>query len=171
MPRDVLGASTLIANVFDGGERTTVTMRIGERAPLPMRRQARPDPFVEEVFARNEATEEALGQGRTAHECCSSVDRPFAETERADGHIRLTRLLRIDDEHFEERHGFPGCDYCAAMARKGILSSVNNAFLTGCYPALFKLSEVDQRPQHDGLIDVRHLHRGGDEVAEAGEGG
>ena len=81
------------------------------------------------------------GKHATAHECCSSVDRPFAETERADGHIRLSRLLRIDDEHFEERHGLPGCDYCAAMARKGILSSVNNAFLTGCYPALFKLAQ------------------------------
>src|SRR5271157_1628237 len=88
----------------------------------------------------HEALDRCDGKHATAHECCSSVDRPFAETERADGHIRLSRLLRIDDEHFEERHGFPGCDYCAAMARKGILSSVNNAFLTGCYPALFKLA-------------------------------
>ena len=56
VPRDALGASTLIANVFGGGERTTVTMRIGERAPLPMRRQARPDPFVEEVFSRHADT-------------------------------------------------------------------------------------------------------------------
>ena len=89
----------------------------------------------------HEALDRCDGKHATAHECCSSVDRPFAETERADGHIRLSRLLRIDDEHFEERHGFPGCDYCAAMARKGILSSVNNAFLTGCYPALFKLAQ------------------------------
>jgi hypothetical protein len=56
VPRDALSASTLIANVFDGGEKTRVTMRIGDRAPVEMTRQARPDPFVEEVFARNEAT-------------------------------------------------------------------------------------------------------------------
>jgi hypothetical protein len=31
-------------------------MTIGERAPIAMQRMARPDPFVAEVFARNEAT-------------------------------------------------------------------------------------------------------------------
>ena len=56
VPRAAIGASTLIANVFDGGDRTKVTMAIGDRAPVAMTRQARPDPFVEEVFARNEAT-------------------------------------------------------------------------------------------------------------------
>jgi 3',5'-cyclic AMP phosphodiesterase CpdA len=56
VPRDALSASTLIANVFDGGDKTKVTMTIGDRAPVPMVRRARPDPFVEEVFARNEAT-------------------------------------------------------------------------------------------------------------------
>ena len=56
VPRDVLGASTLIANVFDGGDKTTVMMTIGGRPPVVMTRKARPDPFVEEVFARNEAT-------------------------------------------------------------------------------------------------------------------
>src|SRR5271163_4331336 len=59
VPRDALSASTLIANVFDGGEKTKVTMTIGDRAPVPMVRRARPDPFVEEVFARNEATKKA----------------------------------------------------------------------------------------------------------------
>ena len=56
VPRGALSASTLIANVFDGGEKTKVTLRIGERAAVEMTRNARPDPFVEEVFARNEAT-------------------------------------------------------------------------------------------------------------------
>src|SRR5271165_7195718 len=56
VPRSSLYASSLIANVFDGGEKTGVTMRIGDRAPLPMARQKRPDPFVAEVFSRNEAT-------------------------------------------------------------------------------------------------------------------
>ena len=59
VPRDALSASTLIANVFDGGDKTKVTMTIGDRAPVEMTRRARPDPFVEEVFARNEATKKA----------------------------------------------------------------------------------------------------------------
>ena len=59
VPSAALGASTLIANVFDGGERTKVAMTIGDRAPAPMTRRVRPDPFVEEVFARNEATKKA----------------------------------------------------------------------------------------------------------------
>jgi hypothetical protein len=59
VPRDALGASTLIANVFDGGEKTKVKMVIGDRAPIEMARLSRPDPFVQEVFARNEATKKA----------------------------------------------------------------------------------------------------------------
>ena len=56
VPRDALGASTLIANVFDGGEKTKVKVVIGDRPPIEMTRSSRPDPFVQEVFARNEAT-------------------------------------------------------------------------------------------------------------------
>ena len=59
VPRDALSASTVIANVFDGGEKTKVKMVIGDRAPIEMTRRTRPDPFVQEVFARNEATKKA----------------------------------------------------------------------------------------------------------------
>ncbi|MGB7973834.1 MAG: calcineurin-like phosphoesterase family protein [Roseiarcus sp.] len=59
VPRDALSASTVIANVFDGGEKTRVKMVIGDRAPIEMTRGSRPDPFVQEVFARNEATKKA----------------------------------------------------------------------------------------------------------------
>jgi hypothetical protein len=51
-----LGAATLIANVFDGGPKTKVTMRIGDRPPIVMAPRSMPDPFVEDLFARNEAT-------------------------------------------------------------------------------------------------------------------
>ena len=51
-----LAAASLVADVFDGGPKTKVAMRIGERAPIEMTRRAMPDPFVDEVFARNEAT-------------------------------------------------------------------------------------------------------------------
>ena len=59
VPHASLHASTLVANVFDGGERTRVTMRIGDRPPLAMTRESRPDPFVEEGFARHERTKKA----------------------------------------------------------------------------------------------------------------
>ena len=46
----------MVANVFDGGPKTAVTMRVGAAAPVPMLRRAVPDPFVAEVYARNEDT-------------------------------------------------------------------------------------------------------------------
>jgi signal peptidase I len=49
-------ATDVVVNVFDGGPRTNVEYRIGARPPVKMERVVRPDPFVEEVFARNEAT-------------------------------------------------------------------------------------------------------------------
>ena len=57
--RASLGAATLVANVFDGGPNTKVTMRVGGRAPVEMKREAIPDPFVEDLFARNEATKKS----------------------------------------------------------------------------------------------------------------
>ena len=59
VPRSALGSSTLIANVFDAGEKTSATMTIGDRAPVAMVHGSRPDPFVEDVFARNEGTKKA----------------------------------------------------------------------------------------------------------------
>ena len=47
--------TTIEANVFDGGPKTTVTMRVGGGDPVAMTRKSVPDPFVEELFARNEA--------------------------------------------------------------------------------------------------------------------
>ncbi len=56
LPRENAFATDLIVNFFDGGPRTAVEYRVGERSPAKMARVTRPDPFVEEVFARNEAT-------------------------------------------------------------------------------------------------------------------
>ena len=56
---DAVGASTLVADVFDGGPKTKVSVKIGERPPIEMARTATPDPFVAEVFARNEATKKS----------------------------------------------------------------------------------------------------------------
>jgi hypothetical protein len=49
-------ATTIVANVFDAGPKTKTSMLIGNRAPIEMTRVRTPDPFVAEVFARNEAT-------------------------------------------------------------------------------------------------------------------
>lgn len=50
-----VSATRVVANVFDGGPKTTVTMRLGMGEPVAMTRTRRPDPFVQDVFARNEA--------------------------------------------------------------------------------------------------------------------
>jgi hypothetical protein len=57
--QDDAGATDLLVNVFDGGPRTSVEYRIGECAPVRMERERRIDPFVTEVFARNQATKKS----------------------------------------------------------------------------------------------------------------
>ena len=57
--QDRVFATNVVVNFFDGGPRTTVEYRVGPRAPIKMERITRSDPFVEEVFARNEATKKA----------------------------------------------------------------------------------------------------------------
>jgi len=64
--RASLGAAALIADVFDGGPKTRVTMRVGRRAPTEMARHAAPDPFVAEVYARNPATKKAWVKAETS---------------------------------------------------------------------------------------------------------
>ena len=54
--RAAVGATSIIANVFDAGPKTKVAMTIGDRAPIEMTRKSMPDPFVAEVFVRNETT-------------------------------------------------------------------------------------------------------------------
>jgi len=56
LPQDGVAAASVVVNFFDGGPRSALEYRIGARAPVKMERVRRPDPFVEEVFARNEAT-------------------------------------------------------------------------------------------------------------------
>jgi hypothetical protein len=56
LPQERAFATNLVVNFFDGGPRTLVEYRVGQRDPIRMQRVTRPDPFVEEEFARNEAT-------------------------------------------------------------------------------------------------------------------
>jgi hypothetical protein len=52
--QDQAAATNVVVNVFDGGPRTVVEYRIGERAPVRMERVRLPDPFVKGVFARHQ---------------------------------------------------------------------------------------------------------------------
>ncbi|CAA2099362.1 3',5'-cyclic adenosine monophosphate phosphodiesterase CpdA [Methylobacterium bullatum] len=52
VPRESVGATNLVVNVFDGGPRTSVRYRIDDGPTLEMVRTRRPDPFVAEVFLR-----------------------------------------------------------------------------------------------------------------------
>jgi C terminal of Calcineurin-like phosphoesterase/N terminal of Calcineurin-like phosphoesterase len=72
--QDSAFATNLLVNFFDGGPRTLVEYRIATRPPVKMERVARPDPFVEEVYARNEATK-----------------KPWVKAERSS-HIFTARL-------------------------------------------------------------------------------
>ena len=56
IPASAVSSATLIVNVFDGGPKTKVSVRYGDRAPVEMNRTPMPDPFVEDLYARNEAT-------------------------------------------------------------------------------------------------------------------
>ena len=56
LPSRELHAAAVVANVFDGGPKTAVTLRIGDADPVAMVKRVAPDPFVAEVYARNEAT-------------------------------------------------------------------------------------------------------------------
>jgi 3',5'-cyclic AMP phosphodiesterase CpdA len=49
-------ATNVVVNFFDGGPRSKVEYSIGNRPAIAMRQETRPDPFVQEVFARNQAT-------------------------------------------------------------------------------------------------------------------
>ncbi|MBE7199081.1 MAG: calcineurin-like phosphoesterase family protein [Parafilimonas terrae] len=62
VPQDALADTTLVVNVFDGGPRTQLAARIGERAPLALTRTRRTDPFVAELFARYPETKKSWVQ-------------------------------------------------------------------------------------------------------------
>ena len=62
VPQDALPDTTLVVNVFDGGPRTRLTVRIGDRPPLAMMRTRRLDPFVTELYARYPETKKSWVQ-------------------------------------------------------------------------------------------------------------
>jgi hypothetical protein len=99
--RATLGAATLVANVFDGGPKTKVTMRIGDRAPIEMSPRRMPDPFVEDLFARNEATKKPwikaevsshIWTARLPHDLDAGAHRVVVEAVTKYGDVVSGRL-------------------------------------------------------------------------------
>lgn len=62
IPQDALADTTLVVNVFDGGPRTRLTARIGDRPPAALTRSRRLDPFVAELFQRYPETRKSWVQ-------------------------------------------------------------------------------------------------------------
>jgi hypothetical protein len=96
--QDNAGATDLVVNVFDGGPRTSVAYQIGGRRPVRMAREQRIDPFVNEVFARNQATKKSWVKA----ELCSHlwVARLPADLEAGTHCIKV----RVTDEYGREHH-------------------------------------------------------------------
>ena len=49
-------AAEVLVNLFDGGPNSRVVLRVGEGLPVEMKRVARSDPYVEELFRRHAET-------------------------------------------------------------------------------------------------------------------
>jgi hypothetical protein len=65
---DQVGSSRLVVNVFDGGPRSKVEVSVGGRPYRTLTRVERLDPFVVEVYARNQASKKPWVQaGRSSH--------------------------------------------------------------------------------------------------------
>jgi hypothetical protein len=115
IPQDMLCTTGVIVNVFDGGPRTAVEYRIGEFGPVTMQREIRPDPFVQEVFSRNQTTK-----------------KPWAEVEPCS-HIWTARLpanletgthcimVRVIDEYGREHHDHLCLEVISTQAARTII--------------------------------------------------
>ncbi|MEQ8859994.1 MAG: calcineurin-like phosphoesterase family protein [Pseudomonadales bacterium] len=56
---DQVPAAELLVNLFDGGPKSAVEFRVNDGPYRPMVAVSRPDPYMLEVFARNEATKKS----------------------------------------------------------------------------------------------------------------
>jgi hypothetical protein len=94
---EAVATTNLVVNVFDGGPKTRVTYTLGKRAPVAMRRVRRPDPFVQQVFARNVATKKSWVKAEpSSHIWMTRLPADLEPgTHRAD--------IRVEDEYGRER--------------------------------------------------------------------
>jgi len=98
IPQHRVGTTDVIVNVFDGGPHTTVEYRIGNFGPVKMNRETRPDPFIQEVFARNQAAKKPWAEVAP----CSHIWRaPLPAGLDAGIHCVIVRAI---DEYGRELH-------------------------------------------------------------------
>jgi len=108
--QDHAGATAVVVNVFDGGPRTRVEYRIGERPPVRMEAERRQDPFVKEVFARNQATKKPWVKA----ELCSHLwAAPLPADLEAGTHCIK---VRVTDEYGREHHDYLVVEVVARQA-------------------------------------------------------
>ncbi|MCF4128023.1 calcineurin-like phosphoesterase C-terminal domain-containing protein [Methylobacterium sp. SyP6R] len=93
IPAESAGATNVVVNLFDGGPRSRVTFRIGDRPLVPMTRVRRPDPFVAALYARNAATRKSWVKA----EPCSHLWVARLPRDLAAGTHRLT--VEATDEY------------------------------------------------------------------------
>ena len=56
---DEVAAAGVVVNLFDGGPRSAVQFTIDDRPPVPMNRVPIPDPYITELYLRNEDTKKS----------------------------------------------------------------------------------------------------------------
>ena len=95
--RENVYATEVVVNVFDGGPRTKVEYRIGGKEPVAMKRHTRPDPFVHEVYARNQATKKPWVNAEPSSHIF--VARLPADLEAGTHCLKVTALDEYGREH------------------------------------------------------------------------
>lgn len=74
-----VASTRVVANFFTGGPRSKLDMAVGRGEFLPMTKTERVDPFVTEVYARNEATKKPwVSAGKSSHVWQASLPRNLA---------------------------------------------------------------------------------------------
>jgi hypothetical protein len=90
---EALGSTRLLANVFDGGPRSRVSVAFDAGAAIPMQRVLRTDPYVAEVYERAYATKKPWVQPNV---CTHLWQAALPETLSAGAHrVRVEAV----DEH------------------------------------------------------------------------
>jgi hypothetical protein len=93
IPAAAAPSTRVVVNFFEGGPRSAVTLAVGARTSVPMRRTQRIDPFVQEVYGRNAATTKPW----VKPELSSHVWQAPLPAGLAPGAHRLT--VTAQDEH------------------------------------------------------------------------
>jgi 3',5'-cyclic AMP phosphodiesterase CpdA len=93
------GATELVVNLFDGGPRSSVEYRIGERGPVRLQRERRVDPFVREVYARNQATKKPWVEAQSCSHVWSA--RLPADLEAGTHCVKVRAIDEFGREHHD----------------------------------------------------------------------